>query len=639
MSESLNYFSFFNVRRCIYASCSAAILCVDFNLFDQTLGLPKDAVLKVKYDSSQGESRESLISEKVSNLHPLFPEFYFYQRDEDLGFLFTEFCSTSSLDNTKFANTKLFPYEKMKDQQLAYTVKSLAKALFLLHNEGISHRDFKLQNVCVTIENYLKLIDFGSAKYSCDSTETITFTEIYSSPQLKSRIENRDTKKDDMWAFGIFLLVLCSGGEFPSQSDLQLPRSQTTLPIIENLKISPELKSIISKCLIEDEQDRADSYTIYKLSKDYCENSYKLYKNSSLSEKLYYEMIGYNFISKSGSGQDVNCIKKFTGRKNKCLICSNNEPVLKKYRKFHKVHQKCLLNQLKQNLSSPYCLICNNFGSESEVKNNLDKLTVNILTYKDCHNPKVTIKDFNQNRSANRCNHFISALTKNYKSVIFMCDKVRKTFCTLCSKSEYHIHCAGYCKHLENYNKIYLINQDNNTKVYLLKYKLVYWQKVLKEPRFREYQIMKEIEITKENLSSLHIYDYCCTFNDNFVFLDFWNSKSNNIRAFFEYMEDGSLYQEYSYRNQNNIKFEDEELELYQSFIQDVTSFLETNSIHHAGISLASIYIQKSSGKITKFKLSGMKHLNLSTFENGENLEHANNLSQILQHLKNLHNP
>ena len=174
-SQSFNYFSFFNVKRCIYSGPSTAILYIGFSLYDQTSGKPQDAILKVKYDPLKGESRESLISEKVSNIHPLFPEFYYYQTDDALSYLFTEYCRLSSLDNTKFSKTELFPSEKMTIPQFAYTVKSLAKALFLLHCENISHRDFKLQNVCVTFENYLKVIDFGSAKNNSDSTETITF--------------------------------------------------------------------------------------------------------------------------------------------------------------------------------------------------------------------------------------------------------------------------------------------------------------------------------------------------------------------------------------------------------------------------------------------------------------------------------
>ena len=466
---------------------------------------------------------------------------------------------------------------------------------------------------------------------------------LNSSPKLQSRKGERDTQKDDIWAFGIFILVLCSGGKFPSKSDLKPGKYNKSLAIIENLNTSREIKSIISNCLIEDENERADSKRIYQMSKDYCENIYRLNAKPSLSEKLYYQMIGYNFISKSVPGQDKNLLMKFKGRKNKCLICFRNEPGLKKYRKFHKVHQKCLFIQLKNNLKSLYCLICNNINFESEAHQTLGNFTVNMLTYKDCFNPGLTLKSFNENRSAECCNHFLSALTENYKSAMFMCPKVNRTFCTLCSNSEYHIHCAGYLKHLEQYKKAYILDEKENKKVYLLKYQLVYWQKVLKETRFREYQIMEKIQKIEEDLSFLHIYDYCCTFNDNFLFLDFWyckNPKSENIRVFFEYMEDGSLDDEYKYRNNNKIRFEDEEILLYQNFIQNVTTFLEGNFIFHTNISMSNIYIHKSLGKITKFKLSGMRYLIISEIENEENkLKHVSNSLSILQSLQTLHNP
>src|SRR5574343_627855 len=97
-SPSINYYSFFTVKHCIYSSKSTAVLIVEFNLYDQSLGYTRDAVLKVKYISSDKCSRETEISEKVSNFHPLFPEFYYCVSDDCLCFLFTEYCSNSSLD-------------------------------------------------------------------------------------------------------------------------------------------------------------------------------------------------------------------------------------------------------------------------------------------------------------------------------------------------------------------------------------------------------------------------------------------------------------------------------------------------------------------------------------------------------------
>ena len=87
----------------------------------------------------------------------------------------------------------------------------MCRALAQIHALGVCHRDIKPENLLVSNTGYLKIIDFGFAKFlDMDRrTHTICGTPEYLSPELMlSRGHNHAV---DFWALGVLIFELLCG--------------------------------------------------------------------------------------------------------------------------------------------------------------------------------------------------------------------------------------------------------------------------------------------------------------------------------------------------------------------------------------------------------------------------------------------
>ena len=116
----------------------------------------------------------------------------------------------------------------MTDQHRVAALRHIARALSYVHQEGVVHRDLKLDNVLVRrafwdapekAEN-IKLVDFGIAKVSDGShaltaVDTIVGTLAYLSPELLDPAffkSSGATAAVDVFAFGVLAWKLLVGG-------------------------------------------------------------------------------------------------------------------------------------------------------------------------------------------------------------------------------------------------------------------------------------------------------------------------------------------------------------------------------------------------------------------------------------------
>jgi serine/threonine protein kinase len=92
------------------------------------------------------------------------------------------------------------------------------KAVAYLHEKEISHRDLKLENVVLNAELEPFLVDFGFAvddsEFGIPKQNLVCGTPSYMAPELFDNKEV-DFYKADVWALGVVLFMMLSGGQFP----------------------------------------------------------------------------------------------------------------------------------------------------------------------------------------------------------------------------------------------------------------------------------------------------------------------------------------------------------------------------------------------------------------------------------------
>jgi hypothetical protein len=157
-------------------------------------------------------------AKKALNLaHPNIVRVFDFDREgEDLYFMTMEYLSGRPLDKViKEAGTGL-PF----DRAMGY-IRPVAAALGYAHENNIVHSDFKPNNVFVTDEGHVKVIDFGIARAikrpdDTDTERTVfdakelgALTPPYASPEMCDRLD--PDPRDDIYALGCVAYELLTG--------------------------------------------------------------------------------------------------------------------------------------------------------------------------------------------------------------------------------------------------------------------------------------------------------------------------------------------------------------------------------------------------------------------------------------------
>jgi len=139
------------------------------------------------------------------------------------------------------------PDRRLDESEAKPLFHQLLKGLSYCHNLNVCHRDIKLENLLITLQNVLKIIDFGFA--TCYSREKkakmFCGTPNYMAPEIVGRREFTGPPTD-VWAAGVVLYAMVSGSlPFKGATDRELyqrvQRGQYCLPV----HISPSCKSLL----------------------------------------------------------------------------------------------------------------------------------------------------------------------------------------------------------------------------------------------------------------------------------------------------------------------------------------------------------------------------------------------------------
>ncbi len=138
----------------------------------------------------------------------------------------------------------------------------IAEGLEAAHKKRIVHRDIKSQNIMITNDGKVKIMDFGLAKINTgkqiSKSGTIVGTISYMSPeQAKGEVIDYRT---DIWSFGVVLYeLLCSDLPFKGEYEQAIAYSiinEEPQPLILNGSFSYDIKTLVNKLLSKELEKR-----------------------------------------------------------------------------------------------------------------------------------------------------------------------------------------------------------------------------------------------------------------------------------------------------------------------------------------------------------------------------------------------
>lgn len=145
----------------------------------------------------------SIINEKkIKNI--LLPEYIYYCEDNNKYIEIYPYYNNGDLFNYKIRN-------HITNLNIVYIFKKIIKIILELHNNGIVHRDIKLENFLIDNRNNkfnIILIDLDYAHFYNKDLEFRGGSSNYVSPEILNDNIIIDWKYNDIWACGIILYIL-----------------------------------------------------------------------------------------------------------------------------------------------------------------------------------------------------------------------------------------------------------------------------------------------------------------------------------------------------------------------------------------------------------------------------------------------
>ncbi|CAI2730980.1 unnamed protein product [Schistosoma spindalis] len=187
-------------------------------------------------------------------------EVYIY---ESKLWIYLELCGGGALDSIMETLEK-----PLTEPQIRFVSREVLQGLEFLHEKLIIHRDMKAGNILLTLNNEVKLADFGvSAKLTDEKQKRSTFigTPYWMAPEVINCETFKDAPynwKADIWSFGITLIELAQkrpphNATNPTRVLLRILKSDP--PTLSRPQLwSSKFKTFLSRTLQKDPNQRPE---------------------------------------------------------------------------------------------------------------------------------------------------------------------------------------------------------------------------------------------------------------------------------------------------------------------------------------------------------------------------------------------
>ena len=154
----------------------------------------------------------TLIEKKILETlkHPFLVRTEYVITTQHKVFFIMDLCRGGQLYNLMQRS----PKSCFDEHRVRFYIAQIALALGYLHKHNIVYRDLKPENILMNEDGYIKLTDFGLAKYLKKGERAKSFcgTRDYMSPEMiEPKRENGHSYALDWWTLGVLTYELIIG--------------------------------------------------------------------------------------------------------------------------------------------------------------------------------------------------------------------------------------------------------------------------------------------------------------------------------------------------------------------------------------------------------------------------------------------
>ncbi|KAI8344167.1 kinase-like domain-containing protein, partial [Chlamydoabsidia padenii] len=185
--------------------------------------------------------------------HPNICKLVDWVSEGDYYYMFLEYVDGGQLLDY------IIRHGKLREKQARKFARQIASALDYCHRNSIVHRDLKIENILITRDENIKIIDFGLSNIYSPSKLLSTFcgSLYFAAPELL-KARHYTGPEVDVWSFGVVLYVLVCGRVPFDDTSLPALHAKIKSGIVDEYPdhLSKECVDLLSKILVVDPRKR-----------------------------------------------------------------------------------------------------------------------------------------------------------------------------------------------------------------------------------------------------------------------------------------------------------------------------------------------------------------------------------------------